>query len=340
MATEQIEAEDLERLIAHEATYFEIWSRVMREEGVWFFDALELPSYQSASRAIRLRDETGTPSFREIEGRVAQIIAHYRGLGLPVVVDVDPIAERQGFGPVLRRRGVTPVIGKTLLMRYRQKPLGSVEDTVTGLNGNGSGNGSDKIHESAIPSPMAIGAFDPCPSLPFTIHRLPNETGAGEAAEWIALAGAEEEGFQTEGSTEESKEEAAFWRAVAAPEARSPRCRLYLARMRTKEDKEDKEDKEEQSETEGNRTGGRAVGTCQLFSAQGWAQIDSVMTHPDFRRLGIASALVTQALRDSLALGNTTTYLYTDHGGPGEQVYRKLGFEVWGVDVLHRHILW
>jgi GNAT superfamily N-acetyltransferase len=288
---------ELEKLIAHETHYFEIWSQVTQMPHVWFLDGLSIPDYHSANRALRLRAaneaqrthgsdsiiganiasvESESVASESIESIVAETIAHFRGRGLPVVVDVDPVAEEQGFGRELRRRGVTPVIGSTLLMRY--------------------GTNSPPVLKSTGGENTGL-----------RIERAANETGAGEAREWISLAG----------SDEDDAEESAFWRTVADAEARSPTCRLYLAHM-----------------------DGQAVGACQLFSHAGWAQIDSVITHSDFRRRGVASRLVAQAVHDSLTLGNTTTYLFTDNGGAGEQVYRRLGFEVWGVNVLRRHIQW
>ena len=284
-----LNAADLDKLIAHETRYFEIWSQVTQTPSIWFLDGPALPDYHSANRALRLRtvpaltegqaEHNPESGVATVESLVAETIAHFRGRGLPVVVDVDPIAESQGFGRELRRRGVTPVIGSMLLMRYGA-------DTPPVLNITSTARNEDTD---------------------IRIEQIARETGAGEAREWIHLAG----------SDEDDAEEAAFWRAVAEPEARSPDCRLYLA-----------------------RSDGQAAGACQLFSHAGWAQIDSVITHPDFRRRGVASRLVAQAVRDSLALGNAVTYLFTDNGGAGEKVYRRLGFEVWGVNVLRRHIQW
>lgn len=279
---------DLERLIAHEAAYFDIWSQVTREEGVWYLDGRLLPDYQSANRAIRLRAR----SEAEAEDIVGQVIAHFRGRNLPAIADLDPIAARQGFGVALRWRGFRPVSGHVRLMRYEGKALST--------------------------EPMAVGEIEPHPEIGVALHHIPNETGNNEAAEYIDLAGCDES----------EVEDARFWRSVASAEARHPSCRLYIARLIKTE-----------NEAEREQTA-RAVGTCLLFSADGWAQIDSVMTHPDYRRRGIASALVRLALRDSLALGNEITYLNTDQGGPGEKVYERLGFKTWGVGILHRHILW
>ncbi len=136
------------------------------------------------------------------------------------------------------------------------------------------------------------------------VDRIPNETGRAEAHEWIETVQSENLGRPDE----------AMWRQVAEHEARSTDCALYLARVE-----------------------GKAAGAGDLFSHQGWGRVDSVVTRPEFRRQGVASALVAKAVRDSVTIGNTVTYLFTEAGGAGEQVYRKLGFVPWGVNVMRRH---
>lgn len=281
---------ELETLLAHEARYFEIWSHVTQSEQVWFLDGRDMPDYHSANRALRLRNPSETQPTRGVEPVVAEIIGHYRSRGLPVVVDVDPIAEEQGFGRALRQRGVTPVVGSTLLMRYA-----------------GDAN--------ALPCPPLENS--PCTISLLIRERLPADNRGTapvflhnpDVQAWIDLAGCDED----------NDADARFWRRVAEREAGSPDCRLYLAHS-----------------SDGTET---AVGACQLFSHNGWGLIDSVITHPRFRRRSIATRLVAQAVRDSQAQGNTLTYLHTERDSAGEQVYRKLGFEVWGIDVLRRHIL-
>ncbi len=131
------------------------------------------------------------------------------------------------------------------------------------------------------------------------------ETGAEEAREWVEL----------QVSDESSPEAEAFWRGVAEAEARFPLCYLFLARI-----------------------GDTAAGACSLFSAEGWGRVDSVVTHPDFRRRGVASSLVSAAIAKSLSEGNTETYLTTERGGAGEAVYRKLGFVEWAIPIPRRHL--
>ena len=138
-----------------------------------------------------------------------------------------------------------------------------------------------------------------------TIACIGNETGLGEARAWIDIVLSDEEDPAT----------LPLWRAVAEREAAYPPCRLYLASVDD-----------------------RPVGACDLFVSDGCGRIDSMVVHPEFRRRGIASALVARAVADSLALGNDLTYLYTEGGGAGETVYRKLGFTTWAVNLMRRHL--
>jgi GNAT superfamily N-acetyltransferase len=151
-------------------------------------------------------------------------------------------------------------------------------------------------------------AQDAPPRLPergIEIVAVANETGLGEAKAWVEVLMSEEQDPDT----------VAMWREVAEREAAYPPCRLYLACL-----------------------DGLPVGACDLFTAAGCGRIDSVVVRPEFRRRGIASVLTARAVADSLAAGNTLTYLYTDGGGAGEAVYRKLGFTVWEVDLMRRHL--
>jgi predicted GNAT family acetyltransferase len=110
-------------------------------------------------------------------------------------------------------------------------------------------------------------------------------------------------------------EERAMWEEVTRREARYPLCRHYLGYL-----------------------DGQAAGACELFMAEGWGRIESVVTRAAFRRRGVATAVVAQAVADSLAFGHSETYLYTEQGGAGEQVYLRLGFETRAVSPLRRHL--
>jgi GNAT superfamily N-acetyltransferase len=137
-----------------------------------------------------------------------------------------------------------------------------------------------------------------------TVEVVPNSTGWGEADEWVETAVADDVG----GSDE------ALWRTVAEHEARFPACRLYLARV-----------------------DGQAGGAAVLFSHAGWGRIDSVATRLEFRRRGVATALMAAAISDSATSENFETYLFTEHGSDAERLYRRLGFEIWHANVMRRH---
>ena len=151
-------------------------------------------------------------------------------------------------------------------------------------------------------------AHDCPPALPergIEIVPVANETGQGEAKAWIDVLMSDEQDPDT----------LAMWQYVAEREAAYPPCRLYLACLE-----------------------GRPVGACDLFSAAGSGRIDSVVVRPEYRRQGVASALTARAVADSLAAGNTLTYLYTEADGAGEAVYRKLGFTTWEANLMRRHL--
>ena len=262
------DADWLENLIAHEAAYFRFAAEIEKTPFGWFLTGADLPDYRDANRAMRLRDDG-----RGAEAVAQAVISYYRSHGLPPVADIDEVAEAQGIGAALRRRGVTPAIGATLLMRY-------------------------------APSEQNAEAISPTPNtqhlIPITV--IPNETGAGEAAAWIETA------------IESFGEGDAFWNGVLEREARYLPCRLYLAEW-----------------------DGQNAGACDLFESDGWARIDNVGTRPEFRRRGVASALVYRAIADSQANGNRLLYLFTEAGGDGERLYRKLGFVPWKLNPLRQH---
>lgn len=196
-----------------------------------------------------------------------EVADYYRARGQRPVADVDPVAESQGIGAALRAIGLQPVGGSRLLMRY-------------GL--------------------MAA----PAVTSRAVVEVVPNETGAGEASEWIETAIADDIGWPDE----------SLWRTVAEHEARFHACRLYLARLN-----------------------GHAAGVCDLFQHGGWGRIDSVVTRPEARRNGVASLLVARAVADSVTSGNDDTYLFTEPGSDAQRLYSRLGFDAWHVDALRRY---
>ena len=197
-----------------------------------------------------------------------EIVEYYRSYNLVPVADVDPVAEAQGIGAALRRLGLAEVSGDRLLMRY----------------------GSD-----VPPYPPQSG---------IAVETVPNETGHGEAADWIETAVSDDIGWPDE----------ALWRAVASCEARYTPCRLYLGRLDT-----------------------RPAGTCDLFEWARWGRIDSVVTRPDLRKRGVATTLIARAVTDSLTSSNSQTYLFTEPGGDAERLYRRLGFVAWHMNPFRQY---
>lgn len=85
----------------------------------------------------------------------------------------------------------------------------------------------------------------------------------------------------------------------------APETRLYLARV-----------------------DGMPAGTTLLHTAFGMGYVDLVGTLPEMRRKGVASALVRQAVADSVKMGNRWTALEVVSDSVAERLYRRLGFRV------------
>jgi ribosomal protein S18 acetylase RimI-like enzyme len=66
---------------------------------------------------------------------------------------------------------------------------------------------------------------------------------------------------------------------------------------------------------------------CALFHEGGVAQIDEVTTVEQYRRRGLARAVVAAALRASLDAGAGLTFLVADEGDWPMRWYERLGFE-------------
>lgn len=73
---------------------------------------------------------------------------------------------------------------------------------------------------------------------------------------------------------------------------------------------------------------GNPAGGCALFSFNKVGGIFAVGTAPEYRRKGIATALLQKAIGDSVSMGNTLLYLTTTKGSDAEKLYKSLGFEV------------
>lgn len=74
------------------------------------------------------------------------------------------------------------------------------------------------------------------------------------------------------------------------------------------------------------RADGEIASYCELFSADGTGQIESVMTLESYRSRGLGTAVVSRALEDSLAR-HDLTFLVADTEDWPKDWYANLGFE-------------
>jgi len=74
------------------------------------------------------------------------------------------------------------------------------------------------------------------------------------------------------------------------------------------------------------RVDGEIASYCELFLADGVGQVESVMTMEPFRNRGLAKAVVTRALEESLAAGSEVTFICADTHDFPKDIYEKLGF--------------
>jgi ribosomal protein S18 acetylase RimI-like enzyme len=88
------------------------------------------------------------------------------------------------------------------------------------------------------------------------------------------------------------------------------------------------------------RRDGRVAGMGALQVADGIAYVDDIVTFPEFRRRGVASAIVARLVREAAAFGAGATFLLADEAGP-IRLYRSLGFEETGtIRTLLGHAPW
>jgi N-acetylglutamate synthase-like GNAT family acetyltransferase len=72
---------------------------------------------------------------------------------------------------------------------------------------------------------------------------------------------------------------------------------------------------------------GRPAGSCGLVSLNKVGGIFSVATAPEHRKRGVATALLSKAIADSVSMGNNLLYLITTKGSDAEKLYTSLGFK-------------
>ena len=84
------------------------------------------------------------------------------------------------------------------------------------------------------------------------------------------------------------------------------------------------------------RTDGRIVGTVQLGcdtppNQRHRAEVSKLLVHPEFRRRGIARALIAELEREAGRLGRSLLTLDTRTGDGAEPLYASLGYRTAGV---------
>src|SRR6266508_4905884 len=70
----------------------------------------------------------------------------------------------------------------------------------------------------------------------------------------------------------------------------------------------------------------RPVGSANLLSLEGAGYVDNVVTIPQYRRRGVATATVVAAIRASLDDGDRVVHLLAEAGGRPLRLYERLGF--------------
>jgi ribosomal protein S18 acetylase RimI-like enzyme len=71
----------------------------------------------------------------------------------------------------------------------------------------------------------------------------------------------------------------------------------------------------------------KPAGSCLLYSFNNVGTIYTVATAPEYTKKGVATTLVSNAIADSISLGNKMLYLLAGKGSEAERLYEKLGFE-------------
>ena len=82
------------------------------------------------------------------------------------------------------------------------------------------------------------------------------------------------------------------------------------------------------------RRGRAAASSCQLLSGDAVAQIEDVETFPQYRNRGLARALMQRVMSEAERDGARVTFLLASEDDWPQQLYRKLGFEAAGVELI------
>jgi predicted GNAT family acetyltransferase len=70
----------------------------------------------------------------------------------------------------------------------------------------------------------------------------------------------------------------------------------------------------------------RIAAYCELFSAEGIGQVESVMCLEKYRGRGLGKAVTARAAAESVAAGHDLTFLVADADDWPKELYRRLGF--------------
>lgn len=73
---------------------------------------------------------------------------------------------------------------------------------------------------------------------------------------------------------------------------------------------------------------------CELYRSGAVAQIEDVETYPPYRNRGFARAVVQRAVEEAERDGARVTFLLATEDDWPQQLYRKLGFEAAGVELI------
>jgi GNAT superfamily N-acetyltransferase len=105
--------QELENYTYHDQLYFRFGATVSTQEACWYLSSDRIPNYYDINRVMHLRDDGRGP-----KAICDEIFAYFTSAARRVVVDLDAVAEEQGFGQLLRAKGVMPVTGSYVAMRW------------------------------------------------------------------------------------------------------------------------------------------------------------------------------------------------------------------------------
>jgi ribosomal protein S18 acetylase RimI-like enzyme len=80
----------------------------------------------------------------------------------------------------------------------------------------------------------------------------------------------------------------------------------------------------------GGYVDGHLAGFATLISLVDVGYVDNVVTLPEYRRRGMATATTGRAARESLAGGDRSVHLLTEEGSRAQSLYERIGFRVRG----------